>query len=137
MNCKESNTYLERYYKGELAEEVRISISAHLLICKKCAADLDAIAGIERFIEREKSQKPNPFLSSIIIAKINNKHKREPVALASKLHPLTISIAIAASILLGIITGGIANNQQDNSSLYDMALIDDSSLESITQLVSE
>lgn len=138
MTCKECIDYLERYQKEILPEDIKTSVVEHLSKCPDCAAALEAMQSVERFIDLEISLTPNIYLASRVMANIQGLEKEQKGAPLGKLRPLFFTASVAATIVFGIFVGSLYQNGTIHpSKSNDLVYIDDASLESIHQLTSE
>ena len=139
MNCQLCQLELDAYCEGRLPDNIRSQVEIHLESCIKCAESYRIIILSNRIFKEEREVKSNPFLSSRIMAEIENQEKhymdRETVY-TRIIRPGLIIGSMAAAILIGIFLGNFSSNSQ-NTIPDELAMIDDSAIESIIMLSNE
>ncbi len=101
MDCNKINKDMLFYAEGNLPDERREEIEAHLSECPECRGFLKVVVDSLGFIEREKQIGSNPFLYTRILSLLQNR-KRESSITARKLVP---NIIAATLLFIGIIGG--------------------------------
>jgi predicted anti-sigma-YlaC factor YlaD len=141
MNCKLCQKELDAYREGRLPLDMKTLIEAHLKECKECAAiyKMDILA--DRVIDQEKNMESNPFLSTRIMAGIEDIEtaslKKEPV-FSGIMRPGLMMISLTAAIFLGILFGNISRPAlSENTIPVELALMDDVAMESVDLLTNE
>jgi predicted anti-sigma-YlaC factor YlaD len=138
MNCELCQKELESYCEGKLPGNIRIQVKAHLNECAKCTELYQSIVLTNRVISEEKELKPNPFLSTRIMAEIE---KRESIlsentsVFTRVIRPVFITASIAAAIFTGVILGNLGNTQEFVPAEFE--LMDDMEIELDLMLVNE
>ena len=138
MNCELCQKELEAYCDGKLPGNIRIQVESHLNECAKCAVSYQSIVLINQVISEEKELKPNPFLSTRIMAEIENREheQSESTSVITRIiRPVFITASMAAAIFAGVILGNLGSNQEFVPA--EFALMDDMDIESDLMLINE
>lgn len=80
---------------------------------------------IDNYIESQLKIEPNPFLTTQIMAKLDNMNEKN-VFILSTIQKIGITVSIAASIMMGVILG--TNYKSDSSNVISIN-INDSKIE--------
>ncbi len=139
MNCQLCQTELDGYCEGRLPDNIRNQVEKHLGSCVKCAESFRMITLSNRIFKEERELQSNPLLSSRIMAEIENREKFVPekeTVFARVIRPALIMGSMAAAIFTGIVLGNFSGNSQ-NTIPDELAMIDDSAIESIIMLTNE
>jgi len=141
MNCQLCQKELDAYQEGRLSPDMRAQVEDHLKGCEACAKVWKLLIFAERIIDQEKGLQGNPFLSTRIMARIENLetqgHKTIPVFMRL-LKPALIMTLLAAAIFLGVIMGNIYKPVVKGKEIpFELALIDDATMEMIDMLSNE
>jgi len=143
MNCNSCNIQLESYLTGKLDEDIKIQVEEHLATCKDCRGSLNLIKLFERVVSEEKKAVSNPFLSTRVMAAIEERDRKNknPVfsAIFGKwLKPALITVSLAASLFLGIASGSLIRPVDYSEQIpEEIAFLNDSYIESLEFLVEE
>jgi hypothetical protein len=141
MNCQfcqqESDAYRSRKLSGDLKKQVE----EHLKNCKDCAESYDIQSLSEEVINQEKSIKPDPDLTSIIMARLEIFEKPTINVMSSFTRiwkPALITASMAAAIFAGVLIGNIyTTSTRELSKPVEFALIDDVAIEAVNSLSNE
>jgi anti-sigma factor RsiW len=95
MDCRGVAELLSAYLDGQLAGEVRRQVAAHLKTCSACQEELAWLARLDAALGALESPVP-PGLAERVLARLPHKRRRSRWQ----------SVALAASLVLGIILGG-------------------------------
>jgi predicted anti-sigma-YlaC factor YlaD len=137
MNCELCQIDLEAYREGRLPDGIRVQVKAHLEGCKSCAEIYNMENLAERVMEEEKGLQSNPFLSTRIMAGIEElEQKRESyqrVPVYQKVFkPVLIAVSIGVAIFIGVITGSIYKpSVSTNEVPVELSYMNDAALESV------
>jgi predicted anti-sigma-YlaC factor YlaD len=134
MTCKECIQHLDRF-DGSTRQMLPNQVVEHLSSCQSCAAAYRAMQVVDAYVDSQQKMQPSAFLAARVMAQIGKQPSRKPIH-GSKVRPLMLAASVAATIVLGIVVGKLFNAQTHTTS-NDMAIIDDSHLESISLLTSE
>jgi anti-sigma factor RsiW len=135
MNCTLCKQELDAYREGRLPEGIRTQVEAHLKSCEECSAfySIDAIANM--VINEEKQVLSNPFLSTRVMAGIDNLEKKgvpERIPLYRRvLKPALLTLSIAAAVLIGIFAGNVYKPSTTLRVPVELSYINDAKLESV------
>lgn len=110
MNCKEIENKLIFYLDKELPTIEQNEISKHLEKCKSCSTKLALIKSSFNFIEKEKDEELNPFITTQIMARIEAETKKTKSVFIKILQP----ISIAALLILAILIGNFASKSYNS-----------------------
>ncbi len=94
MDCREVKDRLSPYLDGELPTELSSQIAHHLAGCEVCRRELAALTRLEAALGRLRAPVP-PALAEAVLTR-----------LARRRRPWWRSLALAASLVLGIVLGG-------------------------------
>jgi anti-sigma factor (TIGR02949 family) len=94
MDCRDVEDRLSAYLDGELPVELKSRVAAHLAGCEACQRELAALARLEAALGRLQAPVP-PALAEAVLTRLA-RHRR----------PWWRSLALAASLVLGIVLGG-------------------------------
>lgn len=141
MNCQLCQKISDEYRSGKLSRDMRIQVEAHLGACENCAESYRLLTLAERVIIQEKELTSNPFLTTRIMARLDN---QAPMTAASSplvvrvLRPALITVSMAAAIFYGIVIGNIYQPDSRNNTVpVELALSDDIAIESVDILSLE
>jgi len=136
MNCKLCQRELNDYHEGRLPDDRRLKVEDHLGSCKKCASAYQIIRLTDRIIADEKGIQSNPFLSTRVMAAIENLEApaRVPVPVFSRvLKPALVTVSLAAAIFFGVVMGNFTSPVSDSLPI-EMAMMNDIEIESVSML---
>ncbi len=94
MDCREVKDRLSPYLDGELPTELARQIAHHLAGCEVCQRELAALTRLDAALGRLQAPVP-PALAEAVLTR-----------LARRRRPWWRSLALAASLVLGIVLGG-------------------------------
>jgi len=138
MDCQLCKQELDSYLEDKLSEDLKNQIDAHLLICSDCKEFYRLQILADRVIAAEKKLEVKPFLTTRVMAEIENREFRSVRSIPNVLRPVLITISMAAAIFLGVIMGSIPQYQHIRETIpVELALIDDTRIESIDLLSNE
>jgi anti-sigma factor RsiW len=146
MNCKLCQQEMIAYHEGSLPGGTRAQIEIHLSECIQCGEELSIISLAEKTIAKEKANNSNPFLSTRVMAFIDELERKQmdkqtiPV-FQRVLKPALITFSIAVAMFIGILSGSLYQThtlvQSNNEIPSELANLDDASLESVNMFVNE
>jgi predicted anti-sigma-YlaC factor YlaD len=135
MNCQHCQKEIDAYLEGKPDPDLKVRIESHLRECRDCNELYRIQALADRIIAEEKELTVNPFLSTRVMAQIENSEIQRVTGLKGFLRPAFITVAMAAAIFTGVMIGSIPLRSQSNKPLpVELSLIDDTTLESIDLL---
>jgi len=92
-------------------QEKRLSVAAnkefvdHLNSCDECSLIVSDFQSVISVIERKKSEKPNPFIQTRILNRLESQMEREnekPIPVFQRiLRPITVSFMLLVAMLIG------------------------------------
>jgi anti-sigma factor (TIGR02949 family) len=94
MKCNEVQEHLSAWLDGELPEELRPAVAAHLDECPDCQAELAALERLEAALTELEAPVPQNLAAAV--------RRRLPRPAS----PWRQSLALAACLVLGIFLGG-------------------------------
>jgi predicted anti-sigma-YlaC factor YlaD len=134
MDCKQVETNLIDHFYLELNDEKTALIQDHLDNCPGCQALYHKMSGVLSNAELNSAIKPNAFLASRIIAKLENNQHR--VSGAKVLQYFLRPALVISLVVLGIFTGiKISDTYSEN--LSNAYLVADTNTELAAQFASE
>ena len=95
MNCLEVQDSLSAWLDGELAPEVGALVDRHLESCDACLRELAQLEALEQALAALPAPAPPPGLPAKVAARLKRPPRR-----------WWQSVALAASLVLGIVLGG-------------------------------
>lgn len=100
MNCQEVREYFSRFLEGEISNEERALVGAHLSTCKSCRLELEALKKTIHAVQSVPSDKPPPGFANQVMARIRYEGSRS--SLFERLFsPLSMKVpAYAVTLLL-------------------------------------
>jgi predicted anti-sigma-YlaC factor YlaD len=138
MNCELCKIDLEAYREGRLPEGIGIQVKEHLKSCKSCTEIYNLVLLADRVIEEEKGVQSNPYLSTRIMAGIENldpkheKYKHVPVY-QNIFKPALITVSIAVAIFIGVMAGSIYKPSGNvNEVPVELSYMNDAAIESVS-----
>jgi predicted anti-sigma-YlaC factor YlaD len=141
MNCQLCQKELDAYREGRLSGDMRTQVEAHLKLCAECAESYRIESLADSIINQEKAIDPANYLTSRIMARIENPEEtgyRIISPLRRILKPALIITSMAAAIFAGVLIGNIYNpSDRDISRPVELALIDDAAIESVNILSNQ
>lgn len=136
MTCKECIQHLDRF-NGSTSPMLSSQAAEHLSRCQSCAAAYRAMQAVDAYVDSQQKRQPSAFLAARVMAQVGKQPIRKPLHV-SRVRPLMLAASVAATIVLGIVVGNLFKAQTHSiSSTNEMAIIDDSHLESISLLTAE
>ena len=141
MNCQLCQKELDAYREGRLSDDMRTQVEAHLKLCAECAESYRIESLAESVINQEKVISPDDYLTSRIMARIENPEEtgyRTISPFRRILKPALIMTSMAAAIFAGVLIGNIYKpSVQELSRPVELALIDDVAIESVDILSNQ
>lgn len=142
MNCQLCQNEIDAYREGSLPESIRILVETHLGVCIECAESYRLIRLADKVMDEEKGIQSNPFLSTRIMAgieELEQKRGYQRIPVYHKvLKSVLISVSIAAAIFIGVVAGNIYKPTQPVNKLpVEMAYVNDAALESVDLFSNE
>jgi predicted anti-sigma-YlaC factor YlaD len=95
LTCHHVREHLSAWLDGEAAPEVHAAVAAHLETCDSCRQELAQLAALDQALGSLTAPVP-PMLGERVLARLPQQRRR----------PWWQSMALAASLLLGIVLGG-------------------------------
>lgn len=140
MNCNTCHENLDAYQEGKLTPDMKTQVEAHLKNCEACSRVYDEMLLADRIIASEKTLEHGPFLTTRVMAGIENLNRElnpETVS-AGILRPVFISLSIAAALFAGVILGKWSVSTEIPERIpVEFAMADDNALESVYFLSNE
>ena len=141
MNCKLCQKELDAYSEGRLPDDMKTQVEEHLQHCTDCAMSYNLQSLAQKIINQEKVISPDPYLTSRIMAQIENPEETVHKTISPftrVLRPALIATTLAAAIFAGVLIGNIYNPPSRVSSRpVELALMDDGVIESVNILSNE
>ena len=111
MNCQLCQKELDAYREGRLPDDMKTQVEEHLQHCTDCAENYNLQSLAEKIINEEKVISPDPYLTTRIMAQIENPeetvHKTiSPIYKGIKTGPDNAT-SLAAAIFAGVLIGNI------------------------------
>lgn len=143
MNCKLYQKEFEKYLEGSLPESTRLQVAEHLEECTACHEEFRLLELAENLINEEKKLESNPFISTRVMARIEEIERRPKESVFDNLFgkvfkPVLITVTLTAALLLGIVAGSL-NNKADQSVQIpeEISYMDDVFIESLDLYLTE
>jgi len=138
MNCQLCREGLNAYREGNMAPGMKNQIKSHLETCKECSEIFRLEILTDRVIDYEKKMQVNPFLSTRVMAQIEDEETAGARQTRQILRPALIALSMAAAVFLGVTMGNISAGRTNGKVIpVELALIDDAGLESLDLLSNE
>ena len=141
MNCQLCRKELDAYRGGRLSDDMRTQVEVHLKLCAECDESYRIESLAESVINQEKVLSPDDYLTSRIMARIENPEEtgyRTISPFGRILKPALIMTSMAAAIFAGVLIGNIYGPSDRNISVpVELALIDDVAIESVDILSNQ
>ena len=135
MNCQLCQKELDAYREGNLPDDMRTQVEAHLQLCAECAESYRIGSLADSVINQEKAINPDNYLTDRIMALIENPEEtgyRTISPFKRIVKPVLIMTSMAAAIFVGVLIGDIYKPSVRNMSKpVELALIDDVAIESV------
>ena len=140
MNCADCHKKANNFIEKNISVDVQKQVEEHLQNCKPCALIYNKLQVVLDFIEKEKALKLNPFLTSRIMATIENseiKTAKSPVfAYASQ--SLLIAASVAIALFIGVAAGNLYQTKPAQQvQQEEVAQFNDATLESMNLFLIE
>jgi anti-sigma factor RsiW len=143
MNCKYYQKEFEKYLEGNLPESTRLQVAEHLEECPACHEEFRLLELAENLINEEKRLESNPFISTRVMARIEEIERRPKESVFDNLFgraikPVLITATLTAALLLGIFAGSL-NSRLDQSVQIpeEISYMDDVLIESLDLFLTE
>ena len=121
-----------------MAPGMKNQIKSHLGTCKECSEIYRLEILTDRVIDYEKKMQVNPFLSTRVMAQIEDEETAGARQTRQILRPALIALSMAAAVFLGVTMGNISAGRTNGKVIpVELALIDDAGLESLYLLSNE
>ena len=138
MNCELCHKEFDAWNTDKLTPAMREEVESHIKTCNDCNEFYKIQILADRVISGEKELQVNPYMSALVMAEINNRKTEGKVFFPGILRPVLITMSMAVAVFLGVMMGSIPQrNINVNELPLELALIDDSGLESIEILLNE
>lgn len=141
MNCQLCRKEIDAYRGGKLPADMMTQVESHLKTCEACAEVLRLQAIADRVMNHEKETQSDPFLSTRVMALINNNEEQEynkRTVFTMLLKPVLITVSMAAAIFIGVLMGNLSYPGRNSEPIpVELALIDDATIESLNILTNE
>ncbi len=105
MDCREVQERLSAWLDGELPDALGRSLAAHLEVCPQCRAEWQALQRLEDILADLLAPTP-PDMTARVLARLQRRRAA----------PWWKSLALAASLILGVFLGNVLTGQ-----LYPMS----------------
>jgi predicted anti-sigma-YlaC factor YlaD len=141
MNCQLCQKELDAYSGGTLPDDIKTQVEEHLQHCTDCAESYNLQSLAQKIINKEKVISPDPYLTTRIMAQIENPEEtvHKTISPITKvLRPALIITSMAASIFFGVMIGNIYKpSARIVPRPVELALIDDVAIEAVNVLSNE
>jgi len=141
MNCQLCQKKSDAYREDKLSPDMRTQVEEHLQHCTDCAESYNLQSLAQKIINQEKAISPDPYLTTRIMARIENPGETDYRAispLSRVLKPALIMTSMAAAMIVGVIIGDIYKPSSVRKSIpVELSLINDAAIESIDLLSNE
>jgi len=141
MNCQLCQKELDAYREGKLPGDMMTQVESHLRACETCSGIYRLQVLADKVIDQEIEIESDPFLATRIMAGIDNLKGSgyEPANVFIRvLKPVLGTALMVAAIFFGIMLGNLSQPVTDRERIpVELALIDDSTIESINILSNE
>lgn len=138
MDCHLCQKELDAYIAGQLSADTKTQVEKHLAECNYCKGYYQSTLIINSAILKEKTIVSNPFLSTRVMASIETPEPVRVSALRRILKPVLLTVSFALTIYGGIMIGRFSNSGPTIQKIpIELALMDDSSIESLVILSNE
>lgn len=143
MNCKYYQKEFEKYLEGSLPEGTRLQVSGHIKGCTACNKELRLLELAEKIINEEKRLESNPFLSTRVMAIIDEMEQKPKNPVFDNLFgkvfkPVLITVTLTAALLLGIFAGSLNSPVDQSVQIPDeISYMDDAFIESLDLFLTE
>jgi predicted anti-sigma-YlaC factor YlaD len=131
----------DSYHEEKLSDDMKVQVDAHLETCKDCREQYNVESLAYRIIDEEKEAEFNPFLATRIMSQIENleTERKQTIPIYEKLlRPALITGLLCIALISGVTIGNLTNPEGYKESIpEELALIDDSSIESVDLLLNE
>jgi len=132
---------LDAYRNGKLPGDMMTQVESHMEACETCSGIYRLLELAETVINQEKELQPDPFISTRIMARIDNLEDygyKPATAFIRMLKPVLVTASIAAAIFFGIMLGNLTRPATNKETIpVELALIDDATIESVNILSNE
>jgi hypothetical protein len=141
MKCREFERIMTSYINDTLQEDIKKEAESHLHSCKHCSVLTREIGYADQIINEEKKVISNPFLSTRVLAAIDNIEK--PLVIMPKpfwqkaLQPIMIVSLVTAGIFIGYKTGNLYNSVYQKPTIDESAYFNDVAMESLNFISKE
>lgn len=141
MNCQSCQRESDYYLKGSMPYEERMQVEEHLRTCSECNKEYRMLILADRVINQEKEELSNPFLTTRIMAMIDNSdilpdEKKSYYHRALK--PAILALTFTTSVLTGILIGNIYEPVGNRDKIpYELTIVNDASIESVDLFLEE
>lgn len=136
MDCHQVNKYLPEYAAKSLQADVLHEIQEHLQQCPLCRQQAEMLLKVFNLMKKEKEIQPNPFLSTRIFERINNREIPSRNFLRPVLAGAFLGLALMAGIFAGLNAEKFTRPQQQGIS-NDIVLLNDMADEKIEWLLMD
>lgn len=141
MNCQLCRKEIDAYRGGKLPDDMMTQVESHLKTCEACAEMYKLQVIADKVFNQEKKAQSDPFLSTRVMALINNKEDQEcktRTTFTRVLKPVLVTVSMAAGILYGVFMGNLSYPRSNREKIpVELALIDDATIESLDILTNE
>jgi predicted anti-sigma-YlaC factor YlaD len=143
MDCQLCQKELDASHEGKMPDGMKVQVETHLENCQECTEYYKMTIITDKVMNEEKSMQSNPFLSTRIMADIEELEQQkasvQSIPMFQKvLKPALIGISVAAAISVGIFMGSITSPKHTiNTIPVEMAYMNDAALESVNMFSNE
>ncbi len=129
---------MDAYREEKLSPDMKALVEDHIKSCRECSEILRMEILADKVIEREKQLESDPYLSARVLARIESSENKAETGFIKVLRPVLMTVSLAAAVFFGIILGNLARPSGNLQHIpVELALIDDSALESVEVLSNE
>lgn len=141
MNCQLCQKESEAYLGGRLSDDMKTQVEAHLQFCSDCVESYKLQSIAEKVINQEKGISSDPYLSTRIMAQLENYEANAHKTISPYtriLMPSLIMVSMAAAIFIGVLIGNIYKpSEKVVLRPVEIAMMDDMAIESVNILSNE
>ena len=141
MNCQLCQKEMDAYRDGKLPRDIMTQVESHLKACETCSGIYGLQVLAEKVMEQEKELQPDYFLTTRVMTRIDSlkgSGYNPATAFIRVLKPVLVTASMAAAIFFGIMLGNLSRPFTERERIpVELALIDDSTIESVNILSNE
>ncbi len=107
--CKNIRKKLSAFQDGEVNQTQKESIEIHLQNCRECKRKVTAMMHTYQYIDKLPQIEPDPMFTHNVMERINNTSLLDRF-LNNFLRPLPVPAAMAAMVIIGLLSGTLLGN---------------------------